>query len=279
MISLCLLFQVSLGTMQLFISLTTQMQLNYSQLGDNTDNLPIIVIHGLFGSKENLNIIAKPLSENHQVINVDLRNHGQSFHDATMNYQVMADDVFNLLNTLNITQCILVGHSMGGKVAMQMALSQGERIAKLVVLDIAPTHYTPRHQNVFNGLKNVNLATINNRSEADAQLAEFIEEPGVRHFLLKSLAKTEFGFSWRFNVEQIITSYDAILAKPAGFAYTKPTLFVKGANSDYILESHRPEIAALFPNAKAKIIAGAGHWLHAEKPNQVNLAISQFVAG
>lgn len=254
------------------------MLLNYSQIGEESENLPVIVIHGLFGSKENLNIIAKPLSEKHRVINVDLRNHGQSFHDAHMNYGVMADDVFRLLNTLGIERAILIGHSMGGKVAMQMALSHGERIEKLVVLDIAPTMYTPRHQNVFNGLNNVKLDSINNRAEADKQLAQHIVEPGVRQFLLKSLAKTDAGFSWRFNVEHIIAAYDEILSKPEGQTFKKPTLFIKGANSDYIQESHRQEIAAHFPNAKAKIIAGAGHWLHAEKPTQVNLAIAQFTA-
>ena len=254
------------------------MQLNYTQLGEKTDALPIVIIHGLFGSKENLNVIAKPLSEQNCVINIDLRNHGHSFHNSEMTYTAMAGDVLKLLDELTISRAIVIGHSMGGKVAMQMALTNSNRVEKLVVLDIAPTKYSPRHQQVFNGLNNVDLQAITNRSDADKQLAEFIPEAGVRQFLLKSLAKTDSRFAWRFNLPQLIASYDSILDKPQGDAFKKPTLFIKGANSDYILEAHRGEIAALFPNAKAKIIAGAGHWLHAEKPSQVNLAIAQFLS-
>lgn len=254
------------------------MLLNFTELSNIPNSLPVVVIHGLFGSKENLNVIAKPLSEHHRVINVDLRNHGQSFHANDMDYPNMAKDVFVLLDHLAIEECIIVGHSMGGKVAMQMALDCPSRVKKLVILDIAPTHYLPRHKTIFDGLKSVNLNTIQTRKDADVQLSNYISEVGVRQFLLKSLAKENDTFVWRYNLDQIIANYDAILSKPIGDMYAGPTLFIKGANSDYITEQHRNEIAALFPNAKAKIIAGAGHWLHAEKPSQVNLAISQFLA-
>lgn len=254
-----------------------KMLLNYSQLSFHENSLPIVVIHGLFGSKENLNVIAKPLSEKHTVINVDVRNHGLSFHCEEMTYALMADDIVQLLNHLNYRNCILIGHSMGGKIAMQVALNHPELVKKLVVLDIAPTHYLGRHQAIFDGLLSIDTKTLSNRNDADSQLNDKIQEPGVRQFLLKSLAKSENGFLWRFNLKAIIANYENILKKPTGNIFTKETLFIKGANSDYITTEHRQEIAALFPNSKAKIIVGAGHWLHAEKPSQVNLAISQFL--
>jgi esterase len=254
------------------------MLLTYTQLGNQQEKSPIVILHGLFGSKENLNIIAKPLAQDNTVINVDLRNHGNSFHSVQMNYSLMANDVFNLLDELGINTCRVIGHSMGGKVAMQMALNNEKRIEKLIVLDIAPTTYGSRHQQIFNGLKCVNLEQLTNRSEADDQLKPFIPEQGVRQFLLKSLVKVENEFQWKFNLHKIIESYEHILAKPEGSAYLGPTLFIKGANSDYITEQYRPDIASMFPAARAKIIAGAGHWLHAEKPSHVNQAISAFLS-
>ncbi|WP_075593544.1 alpha/beta fold hydrolase [Pseudoalteromonas sp. PAB 2.2] len=253
------------------------MLLNYQQSGQGSH---VVLIHGLFGSLENLNVIAKALSENYTVTNIDLRNHGKSFHNDSMNYTVMAADVLELLNHLNINKAHIVGHSMGGKVAMQLALSYPERVEKLVVMDISPVANKPRHGAIFKGLNDVANSAVTDRKAADEILAKQIPELGVRQFLLKSFAKNEQGqYQWRFNLAVLDQQYENILAQlDENDSCLCDTLFIKGNDSDYILAEHRPVIMALFPNSKAKIIHGAGHWLHAQKPLAVNKAISDFLA-
>ncbi|SNY42263.1 esterase [Arsukibacterium tuosuense] len=228
---------------------------------------PLVLIHGLFGSYENLAGIARALSDQWQIISIDLPNHGQSAHSDQMSYSNMVADLAETLDSLDITQCALLGHSLGGKLAMAFALTYPKRVSQLIIADIAPVRYERSHQAVFAGLNAVTLATISNRSDADKQMAVHIKEPGVRQFLLKSLHKTEQGFHWRFNLGVLSKCYDELLGAPAAKdKYAGPVLFIKGAESDYILPEHRPQIMQLFPAAEAKIINGTGHWLHAEKP-------------
>lgn len=238
-----------------------------------------VLIHGLFGSTDNLNVIANALSEHYQVINIDVRNHGQSFHTQHIDYPSMAQDVINVLKYHNIASSHLIGHSMGGKIAMQLALSHPEYVKKLAVLDIAPVAYHARHNDIFAALQSVASQHISSRSQADTLMQAHIPELGVRQFLLKSLRKTQTGeFNWQFNLPALIENYPAILAKlEANTPFQGDTLFIKGSNSDYIAAEHRNAIAQLFPRAKAKIINGAGHWLHAEKPAAVNKSISDFL--
>ncbi|KAF7771155.1 hypothetical protein PCIT_a4204 [Pseudoalteromonas citrea] len=253
------------------------MLLNYKQTGTGPD---LILMHGLFGSLENLNVIAKALSEHFTVYNVDLRNHGQSFHSSDMNYLHMGNDIKALIDHLNIDKAHVVGHSMGGKVAMQFASMFEECVNKLVVLDIAPVVYPPRHDEIIAGLNKVSeQANVLNRAHADTILSDHIEMPGVRQFLLKSLAKTTTGeLAWRFNLPGIADNYAHIVAN---IDNNQPclcdTLFIKGNNSDYILPEHREAIVTAFPKSSAKVIHGAGHWLHAEKPAAVNKSILDFL--
>ncbi|UJX24125.1 alpha/beta fold hydrolase [Pseudoalteromonas sp. CF6-2] len=252
------------------------MLLNYQQSGQGPD---VVLIHGLFGSLENLNVIAKALAENYTVTNIDLRNHGKSFHSETMNYEVMADDIYNLLKHLNISNAHIIGHSMGGKAAMQLALKHKDVVNKLVVLDISPVANKPRHSAIFAGLNEVAESSVADRKAADQLLAKHIDEMGVRQFLLKSFAKNDQGqYQWRFNLDVLYQQYENILSQlDENDSCLCDTLFVKGNDSDYILAEHRPMIISLFPNAKAKVIHGAGHWLHAQKPLAVNKAISDFL--
>ena len=252
------------------------MLLNYQQSGQGPD---VVLIHGLFGSLENLNVIAKALAENYTVTNIDLRNHGKSFHSETMNYEVMADDIYNLLKHLNISNAHIIGHSMGGKAAMQLALKHKDVVNKLVVLDISPVANKPRHSAIFAGLNEVAESSVADRKAADQLLAKHIDEMGVRQFLLKSFAKNDQGqYQWRFNLDVLYQQYENILSQlDENDSCLCDTLFVKGDDSDYILAEHRPMIISLFPNAKAKVIHGAGHWLHAQKPLAVNKAISDFL--
>lgn len=252
------------------------MLLNYKQLGQGPD---VILIHGLFGSLENLNVIANSLAENFTVTNIDLRNHGRSPHSEEMDYPVMANDVLTLMAHLNINKAHLVGHSMGGKVAMQIAHLNPEIVNKLVVLDVAPVTYKSRHNDIIAALKLVEQHAVNDRKQADQLMTPLISELGVRQFLLKSYAKNDQGqLQWRFNLEVLSEKYCNILTNiKANDSCLCDTLFIKGNDSDYILPEYRDAIMAQFKNAKAKIIHGAGHWLHAQKPQAVNKTINDFL--
>lgn len=228
---------------------------------------PLLLIHGLFGSYENLGMIARLLAEQFRVINVDLRNHGRSGHSNEMSYALMAQDLIETMDELQIPSAAVLGHSMGGKAAMQLALSQPERVSKLVLADISPVVSQARHLGILDALNRVDLATLTDRKQADQQLQTAIGDAGTRAFLLKSLVKVDDAFQWRFNLTALTSQYAQVLAAPdATGPYTGPTLFIKGGNSDYLQPDHQSIIRQLFPAAKAKIIEGTGHWLHAEKP-------------
>lgn len=239
---------------------------------------PVVLIHGLFGSYENLGVIARSLSDEFQVINVDARNHGQSPHDSKMTYQLMADDLRQTLAHLGIGKAAILGHSMGGKLAMAFALAYPHQVTKMVVADVAPVAYPPRHDAVLTGLAAVDLQNITSRRQADEQLAEFVSETGVRQFLLKSLVKDDEKFHWRFNLQALTENYPQLISAPlTGKSFSGPVLFIKGGESDYILPEHRPAILQLFPQAQAKIIQGTGHWLHAEKPAAFSKLVREFL--
>ncbi|WP_407644457.1 alpha/beta fold hydrolase [Dongshaea marina] len=252
------------------------MQLSYRILGQGQ---PILLLHGLFGDRGNLNVIAKHLEPDMQVISVDLRNHGDSPHSDTHDYPSMAQDILKLLETLELNQCHLLGHSMGGKVAMQLALIAPERILSLMVADMAPVPYTEdRHSAVFKALKQVEQARVSSRQQAEQLLSTQLDCPATRQFLLKSLTlKSGYG-QWKFNRAALEANYQNIMDWPSQDSqYPGPTLFIKGGESDYIQAAHQQAIAGLFPNAQAKVILGTGHWLHAEKPRLFNRTISEFL--
>lgn len=239
----------------------------------------IVLIHGLFGSADNLGLLARTLKEHHQVISIDLRNHGSSPHSDLFTYKDLAQDVLDTLDKLNIQTFDVIGHSMGGKVAMTLAALAPQRLDHLIILDIAPVAYQEhRHQNVFNGLREVNRHQINKRSDADHYLADYVKDAGVRQFLLKSLTKTPTGYDWRFNVEGLIANYKTIMDwQAAPLPFTGKTLFIKGQCSEYIEPQHREATINQFPNAKAHVVANTGHWLHVEKPDVIYRIIDQFL--
>lgn len=260
-------------------SLTQKTQLNYQQLGEGS---PILLIHGLFGSLENLNMVAKPLSKHYQVTSIDVRNHGESYHQAGMAYSTLAQDVIALLDHLHIETCVILGHSMGGKIAMQIALEHPERVEKLIIADIAPVSYPPHHVDIIKGLQVIDLRLVNKRSDADKQLSVYVDNIGVRQFLLRNIAPNKQGnYFFKCSLDNISKGYSQIMLAntlPEGkVAYQGDTLFIKGGNSDYILAEYKPAIARLFPKSRAKIIQGAGHWLHAEKTIAFNKIVLDFL--
>lgn len=250
-------------------------QLNHTIQGQGP---VILLIHGLFGSLGNLGLLARDLIADHTVISVDLRNHGQSFHSDIMDYPSMAADLNQLLTDLNITSATIIGHSMGGKAAMALSNIATDKINKLIVLDMAPISYQERrHDNVFAGLNAVIENKPKTRKEALHFLAQHIELDGVRQFLAKSLQLQDGYMQWLFNVDGIIGNYHHIQSWTNISPFLGETLFLKGANSDYLMPEHQSAILEQFPNSKAHIIANTGHWLHAEKPAEVLRSIRRFI--
>lgn len=248
--------------------------LNYKLEGEGHT---VVLIHGLFGNLDNLGLLARELKKRFQVLSIDLRNHGLSFHSDSHTYQQQAEDILSLLQYLNIQQCSIIGHSMGGKVAMKVTAMAQNMVDKLVVLDMAPVAYhVARHDNVIQGLKAVQQAQPAHRKEALEILAQHIEMEGVRQFLGKSLYKNHDHFSWRFNVDSLQKNYWDILDWETVPPVKVPTLFIKGGESDYLTAEHQPLVKKQFVNAKAHVISNTGHWLHAEKPAEVLRAITKF---
>ena len=238
----------------------------------------VALIHGLFGDLNNLAMVRRGLEQDFNVLSIDLPDHGQSIKTDGFSFETYSRLVFELLDFLEISQCHILGHSLGGKVAMTLALNHPQSINKLILADIAPVAYTPRHQNVFNGLLNLELSQVKDRKHADQELAKHIVEPGVRQFLLKSLSKADNGWSWRFNLPLLHRDYPLL---SQGIHAEQPfegeVLFIKGGNSDYLLAEHSEHIQSLFPNSQAKIIQGTGHWLHAEKTTVFNRIVKTFL--
>ncbi|GAA6205859.1 MULTISPECIES: alpha/beta fold hydrolase [Thalassotalea] len=250
--------------------------LNYQQSGEGEN---LVLIHGLFGSLENLNMVAKTLNQDFCVTNLDVRNHGLSFHENNMEYPTLALDIIDTLDHLNIESTHLLGHSMGGKIAMQVALDFPERVNKLIVADISPVQYPQHHDHIITGLQSIDLSKITNRKQADEQLAQYVDDKGVRQFLLRNLHKVADKLAFKCNLSFIAQCYPQIIKGYQGsHVFQKPTLFIKGGDSDYITEQHRPIIRQLFPHSKAKIIQGTGHWLHAEKTAAFNNSVKSFLS-
>jgi esterase len=250
-------------------------QLNALKRGDGP---PVILLHGLFGSAANLGIVARGLATDFTTWSLDVRNHGDSPHADSMAYPDMAADVLEFMDAQDIDACPVLGHSMGGKIAMQLAMDNPGRVSKLVVADVAPVDYPPHHHDTLAGLARVELTSIESRAQADAILAETVPEPGVRAFLLKSLRRNEQGeFRWLLNRQAIDDNYQLLGAANAGSAYDGPALFLKGGDSDYIRSEHQGAVLGFFPNAELKVIDGTGHWLHAEKPAIFNKLVLRFL--
>ncbi|MCV6604068.1 MAG: alpha/beta fold hydrolase [Porticoccaceae bacterium] len=238
----------------------------------------VILVHGLFGMSDNLGQLAKSLDDDYRVHRLDLRNHGRSGRSDSMTLAEMAADIENYLQREQIENAVIVGHSLGGKVAMQLALHGCEHLLGFVVADIAPVEYPPHHEAVLAGLNNLKLDAIGNRADADRQLAEYVQEAGVRQFLLKNLYRNEHKqFALRMNLAAINQCYPQIMKAPDGQPSIRPTLFIKGENSDYITAEHTETIKQLFPNLHFKMIADTGHWLHAEKPEMFNRIVRRFL--
>ncbi|GHE19507.1 alpha/beta fold hydrolase [Halomonas urumqiensis] len=243
------------------------------------DGVPLVVIHGLFGSADNWRSHVKSWQQRYRVIAVDLRNHGSSPHVEGMGYADMAEDVIRLLDSLDIPRAHLLGHSMGGKVVISLANLAPERVASLIVADIAPVAYGHGHDAVFAALHRVKEGRPANRREADALLAEHVDEKPTRLFLATNLVRGEQGnLELRVGLDEIQADYDSIMGLPAGDGpFQGPTLVLRGEHSHYVSDERMPDVRQALPEAEL-VTLQAGHWLHAEQPEAFRQAVDDFLA-
>lgn len=232
---------------------------------------PLLILHGFLGMSDNWKTLGNQYAENgFQVHLVDQRNHGKSFHSEDFDYELLSEDVIRYMEHQNMGSACAMGHSMGGKTAMQLATSHPESVAKLIVADIAPKFYPPHHQYIVDALGKLDFGKISSRKEADEVLSQYLSDFGIRQFLLKNLYWVEQGkLGFRFNFEVLKNRMEEIGDNIGATAvYNGPTLFLRGDRSEYIMPNDFPEIKKHFPNASLETVDNAGHWLHAENPKQ-----------
>lgn len=256
--------------------MSNAINLNFEEYGES--DLPaLIILHGFFASSRNWRQVAKKLAAQHHVYVLDMRNHGGSPHTEIMDYPAMAADIALFLQTQQLTKANILGHSMGGKVAMWLALSAPECIDKLIVADISPVSYRHSFDNLIQALKDLPLEQLSTRKQADNLLSNAIPEASFRQFLLQNLVLKEGAYCWRIDLDIFANTADNIIAFPetgALAAYTDKALFLSGETSSYVQED---SVYKLFPQAKIKVIAGAGHWLQAEQPELFCKAVDRFL--
>lgn len=241
---------------------------------------PMVIIHGFLGMGDNWKTLGNKFAdEGYQVHLLDMRNHGRSPHTDEMNYEAMAGDVLGYCKSKSLENIILLGHSMGGKVAMHVANANPDLINKLIIVDIAPKYYPPHHQKILEGLSALQEKSFTSRGEAEDFLSDFIEDEGTRLFLLKNLYRKEKNvLSLRLNLEALVENVDEVgAALPPGFRFDKPTLFIKGDRSNYITDADKPLIDLHFPGSEILVIPNAGHWVHAENMEDFYKGVEEFL--
>ena len=238
-----------------------------------------MVLHGLFGMLDNWHTFARELSNNNLVVSMDLRNHGRSGHADTFSYAEMAEDVLETMHSMGMYQASILGHSMGGKVAMYLATQDSSTVSALISVDIAPKPYPPGHHDVINALQSIDPRHCESRSEAMAAFMNQLNDLGVSRFLMKNLKRDEQGgFSWRMNLPVIVDNYSEVIqGLPEGSVYDGPSLFVRGSKSGYIQNDDMEVILEHFPEAVVETINDAGHWIHAEQPGALLERVRHFL--
>jgi pimeloyl-ACP methyl ester carboxylesterase len=254
------------------------MDLYSTSYGDHGPHL--LILHGLFGMSDNLHHVAKALSDRHQVLALDLRNHGRSPHDPVMTYEAMAGDVVDLMDARGIPAAAVMGHSMGGKVAMELALRHPAHVAALVVVDIAPRSYPPHHEEIFAAFESIPLEQCSTRKEAEVAMRARVSRNSTALFLLKNLTRDDDGrFRWKANIPAIRSAYGEInRAVDADAPYDGPALFIRGGQADYIVDADRADILRLFPRATVETIHAAGHWVHVDEPEELTGLVRRFLS-
>ncbi|MFO7708320.1 MAG: alpha/beta fold hydrolase [Desulfobacterales bacterium] len=240
---------------------------------------PLVILHGLFGSAEGWHPVAKALSQRFTVHVPELRNHGEALRSDRMDYAAMAEDMRGVIAGLGLDRACLLGHSMGGKTAMQFASMFPAALEKLIVVDIAPRGYPPVYAEAIEALARLDLKALSSLRAADARLSPSIPDPALRRFLLKSLKHTGGAYRWKVNIEAVRLSYRSLCAPLQQRPWAGPCLFIRGGRSDYIRDADWGPTVSVFPQARLATIAGAGHWVHAEAPVEFVQTVADFLMG
>ncbi|HEY0837650.1 MAG TPA: alpha/beta fold hydrolase [Azospirillum sp.] len=258
---------------------TTGLPLTYLEAGESVGGTPLLVLHGLFGSARNWQSIARRFGERRHVYALDLRNHGGAPWAGTMSYPEMAADLLRFLDDRGYARAAVLGHSMGGKAAMVMALEHPRRVERLIVADIAPVAYTHTHAPYVAAMRGADLAGCTRRGEVEAQLADAVPEASLRAFLLQNLVMENGVFRWRINLDAIGAGMEELIGFPdmGGRRYDGPALFIGGGASDYITPDSEPAIRRHFPAAEIAMVPNAGHWVHAERPDEFADLVEAFL--
>lgn len=245
--------------------------------GEDHPGVPLLIVHGLFGTGRNWGVIARRIGASRPVIAVDMRNHGDSPRFATQSYADMAGDLAEVI-AAHGGQADVLGHSMGGKAAMVLALTRPDLVRRLIVADIAPVAYGHTQSHHIAAMKAMDLTDLSTRAEADRRLSATVADAGLRAFFLQSLDLKAQPPRWKLNLEVLEAEMPGIIGFPEiSGQYDGPALFLTGADSEYVRPEHRPRIQAMFPKARFARLAGAGHWLHADKPREFEAAVSTWL--
>jgi pimeloyl-ACP methyl ester carboxylesterase len=252
------------------------MRLHYEIQGEGR---LLVILHGFLGSADNWRAMRKRFAATYKVFSLDLRNHGSSPHSSSMNYRVMTDDVREFLFEQGFSRVFLLGHSMGGKVAMQFASESPEMIAKLVVVDISPKAYPPSHQPILQAMQDLQLHGLKTYGEAEAALSTNISDASLRKFVLKNLMRDTNGeFRWRIGLDSLAANYDELIKAPAiPNRFDKPTCFIRGGLSRFIEDQDFAEIREYFPLAEFHTVPNAGHWVHIDAPEEFHRIVDEYL--
>jgi len=241
---------------------------------------PLVVLHGFLGSSDNWRAMRKRFAAKYKVFSVDQRNHGNSPHSSMMNYTVMTEDLREFLSEHGLSNVCLLGHSMGGKVAMQFATESPEWIDKLVIVDISPKAYPPSHQLLLDAMQNLELRRLKTYGEVEAALAQSISDASLRKFVVTNLARNSNGdLYWRIGLDSLAANYDQLIKPPAiSNSFDKPTCFVRGAQSNFIADQDLASIREYFPRAEFHTIPNAGHWVHIDAPEEFYRVVDEYLS-
>jgi len=253
------------------------MKLHFRSYGSGR---PLIILHGLFGSLNNWHTLAGRLAEGRLVLSVDLRNHGDSPHSEEFSFKAMAEDLREFMDDRGLTRASLLGHSMGGKTAMEFALRYPSAVEGLVVIDIAPRAYLPGHDEILDAMASLDLWAYASRSAIEKALEPLISDLRVRQFVLTNLRRVEEGrYNWKINLSGLRSNYaEVVKAQNSETPFRGPTLFIRGGNSNYIRPEDATSLLELFPSATVSTISGAGHWVHADAPEKLLPLVEEFLA-
>jgi len=250
------------------------MKLHYQITGSGP---ALVIVHGLFGSSDNWRSMAKYFAKHYQVINIDLRNHGRSPHNDSQSLTDMAEDIFELCQQLQLTKVSILGHSLGGKVAMQFTDLYSHYVEKLVVVDISPRQYEGQHTPLMDAMMALDFTALQSRKQVDEALALSVDDPSVRQFLLMNLTVEDEQLQWRINLPALKANYKQFMNEVFSDSNSNSLcLFVYGEHSDYVTEQDRDDIQSIFPYAEFAALP-AGHWVHAERPQQFKRIVEEFL--